>query len=753
MGIERFFSSLNNNFNVVNDLRKPYKKIECTHFFIDFNSIIHNVSSKMIQSNYESIIEFETELINSIKNNILTMLNENLIKKKLKYIMFAIDGVPTFAKMMEQKKRRYMSDLINNLMKKLKLPIDWNKNNISPGTQFMDKLCKELNKIEFIDKCKTVCTNLIGILVSDVYNPGEGEMKIINCMRNLKSTKNKICVYSPDSDMILLLMLLNIPTILLRYDQQKSQKEETDIYNLIDVNSFKKQLVDYCLTKIDTIDEKHIINEIVYIFTIFGDDFLPKLESIQVSSDINYLLDNYMLTLKDKGNILTLKDNMYSLNSESLKYLFNLLSTYEILDLNRNFYNSKYKNYIYATNNNLNMDINVLKDHVNKILLEFIGRYYGAIRIEDITCTPLNVATCIDIGYFYDFIQEKNNKNKYVQLINNTEKSDEPFYMFSYNILKIIDGNDLYNTLYGYNMLGITLREKKDTKFMDIVKKYKSLYYLKIKPTELINELILYLYLRPINLPFVNFNRNNATKYENLHEKEFDSKKHIKKIKQLEYNNTKIEKKKLEYMINNKLDEYYKLFNPIHPFYNQKIQSVDKYYEVMFPKKDKNSIISKYIEGFYWVLNYYINNQVNYMWFYPYARTPLLSDLKNALYENTLEYDNNIIFNPLESIIFITPLNTNKDLNFLPDIINIDIKNKINKFITNNSSFFSSLSDENALSTNLLDCSVSIFLSKCHYKLLDDTIDPYDYIKKFRELIPLKNQIIKNKEIFKCIEM
>jgi hypothetical protein len=207
-------------------------------------------------------------------------------------------------------------------------------------------------------------------------------------------------------------------------------------------------------------------------------------------------------------------------------------------------------------------------------------------------------------------------------------------------------------------------------------------------------------------------------------------------------------------MINNKLDEYYKLFNPIHPFYNQKIESVDKYYEVMFPKKDKNNIISKYIEGFYWVLNYYINNQVNYMWFYPYARTPLLSDLNDHLYdETTLKYDNTIIFNPLESIIFITPLNISKDLNFLPDIVNIDIKKKINEFITNNSNFFSSLSEENTLSTNLLDCSVSVFLSKCHYKLLDDTIDPYDYIKKFRELIPLKDQIIKNEKIFKCIEM
>jgi hypothetical protein len=46
MGIERFFSSINRNFNVV-DVLNFNQKIECNTLLIDFNSIIHNVSSKL----------------------------------------------------------------------------------------------------------------------------------------------------------------------------------------------------------------------------------------------------------------------------------------------------------------------------------------------------------------------------------------------------------------------------------------------------------------------------------------------------------------------------------------------------------------------------------------------------------------------------------------------------------------------------------------------------------------------------------
>ena len=788
MGIERFFSSLNKDFDVVSDLTKPYDKINCTHFMIDFNSIIHNVSSKMIsKKDYKAIDTFEIELVTNIKLQIIDMLKNNIISDNLEYIMLAIDGVPSFAKMMEQKKRRYIGDLMNLLLRDVELPINWSKNNISPGTQFMDTLCSELKKKEFMDECKTVCINLTGILVSDVYNPGEGEMKIVNCLKGIKTSNSKICVYSPDSDMILLLLLLDLPVNLLRYDQQQSKIKKMEIYNLIDVNKFKRELINYCITRLGDIkDKQNIINEIVYIFTLFGDDFLPKIESIQVGSDINYLLDNYLLTLKDRGNILIKKRNgEYDLNIDGIKHLFNLLTRTELLDLNRNFYESKFKNYRYATNNNMNMDLNLIKKNVGKIIVKFIARHSSLNRTGQV-CTPLNVSTCIDVSHFHEFFLSKYDSNKmdfnkvisenksksdkynfnkdiYKELIDNInsmKKFGQPFHLFLYNITKILDGDKLYQALYGDNILSSSLKTKKNIKFMEVINKYKSLYYLKLKPIDLINELILYFYLYPMDYPILSYNINNVINYQTLFKREFNSSSHKKKMSKLGYNDKNKKRDRLEYMINNKLDDYYYLFNPINSFYTNKLKSTNGYYEDMFPRKDKNNIINKYVEGFYWVLNYYINNKVNNMWFYPFARTPLLSDLKNADFEDRLKYDNVVTFNPMESIIFITPLESSGSLDFLPDKVSDESKKRILHFINRNQHFFLPLSEIKTKLIedikglpDLLDCSVSIFISKCHYKLLEENVNPELYIKKFRESLSLEDQEIRNVETFKCIEL
>ena len=261
-------------------------------------------------------------------------------------------------------------------MKEVELPVNWSKTNISPGTQFMDILSKELKTEEFIKECKVICPQLNGILVSDVYNPGEGEIKIVNCLRNLSTSNNKICVYSPDSDMILLLLLLEIPTILLRYDQQKSKIQKEDIYNTINVNDFKTYLVEYCMERLDGIsDIKLLINQIVYVFTVFGDDFLPKIESINVSEDINSIIDNLLLTIRDSGNILVKENDLYVLNKEALNTFFSNVSKYENIDLNRNFYESKYRNYRFAKFQNLSVDLFDFKNKVNNIILKFIVRY------------------------------------------------------------------------------------------------------------------------------------------------------------------------------------------------------------------------------------------------------------------------------------------------------------------------------------------------------------------------------------------
>ena len=52
--------------------------------------------------------------------------------------------------------------------------------------------------------------------------------------------------------------------------------------------------------------------------------------------------------------------------------------------------------------------------------------------------------------------------------------------------------------------------------------------------------------------------------------------------------------------------------------------------------------------------------------------------------------------------------------------------------------------------SDLFDCSVSVFLNKCHYKLLEKDIKPKLYLEKFRLIIPLKDQVMKNLYNLEC---
>jgi 5'-3' exoribonuclease 1 len=118
------------------------------------------------------------------------------IVNKLLYI--SIDGVVPFAKMTQQRKRRYLS-----VWRNTRLNTDaWDSNAISPGTTFMSKLSDALNEF----KSKNI--GRYNIIVSDSGEPGEGETKIFNYISKEQITKQQIVIYGLDADLIMLSMLI-----------------------------------------------------------------------------------------------------------------------------------------------------------------------------------------------------------------------------------------------------------------------------------------------------------------------------------------------------------------------------------------------------------------------------------------------------------------------------------------------------------------------------------------------------------------
>jgi 5'-3' exonuclease len=636
MGVERFFSSLYREFNIIKDIKKPYPKYNCDHFLIDFNSIIHTITS--IEKNYD--FQYIFNQIEKYLNNLTDIIN-------CKNLFIAIDGVPSLAKMLEQKKRRYLSEIINNIVlsKNVKSEENFNKILISAGTEFMIQLSQYLKQI------KITKNNInINITISDFNEEGEGEMKIIKYIENNKL--EDVFVYSPDSDMILLLSMLSIKNLILfRHDQKQSgniNNEYNYVYNYLDVNRFKDLLINYVKSKkIIDFDNQQIINDIIYIFTLFGNDFLPKMESLKVEMDIFILIDYYLITFTtDNQYILTKENNLFILNRNKLLQLLEHLNAIEYLLIFRNLQDYLYRNY----------DINFRNKFIYELKNNQIKNYQE---------------------YHYQLI-------KYVNWSKIFEKTD----INPLNYL-LINVNELQQHLENYI---------KNNNFNFDIFLGENIYDLRFK------------------IELKNRNQSINDKYHSNKTKDYS------------------DEKKIRYQIEYKLDEYSKIFNTNDEFYNNlnldKLlkEKFDGNYNQIYNRiyKINDYYKTKYLEGWIWIMEYYFNKTNGNLYGYFYHKAPLIKDLVKILPNMNLKINLNYFkITPQELLLYITPFKNdidsiNKTLNKLGIDINISNKIKNNKkfiFINNNIN---------------IDCTGSIFTSKCHYLPLNQEINLIDFINSIR---------------------
>ena len=145
-------------------------------------------------------------------------------------------------------------------------------------------------------------------------------------------------------------MMLNNNLTILRYDQQKSQLDNNfngKIYNILNVNQFVNVLIDHIKNRVKHLNfyERNVINDIIFIFTIFGDDFLPKLEPFRVNTDIFNIIDYYLVNFINNGYLLEKVNNILSIRINSFLNFLKLLSKQELLFLKRNSNNHLYSNF------------------------------------------------------------------------------------------------------------------------------------------------------------------------------------------------------------------------------------------------------------------------------------------------------------------------------------------------------------------------------------------------------------------------
>lgn len=781
MGILEFFGTLIKNDITASSIRSNFsEKIDINHFLLDFNSIIHVSSVKVIgdinaflqqvlknlyegrgihnewltdtfkkykmeniqkkinqQTSPEDVIgifhdHFTDKLldkliITDVINNILFLLRNYCYNESLKTLLLAIDGVPSKGKMVEQKQRRYMGVIMEDYKRKIfhkyknylheqkdyiylttKYSIKWTRNKITPGTAFMHKLVNYLKSDNVQSKLRKNRPHL-KIIISDMYEIGEGEKKIVNYINAyLKDISDGVMVYSPDADVILLCILLPVKKVyMLRHNQQASQK--SNVYDLIDIRMLKSNISyyinnhpDYSKAEFDT---DKINYDIVCMSTLFGNDFVPKIETINVKSGFQIIIDAYLKTLiqfKDKNYYLikfNKESGQFNLNFIFLKNIFRFLLPEENYFINHNDLFAKYISMGQIKNVFDKVDIN----SENLVII------FNSFRKE------------------YDELKHLIRQNGN---LSHFEHHDEFMNSLKKSINITIDNQNI----------NITYLSNKE-----IIKTLKN-YYRKYN-----------------DFPRLNINLNTWSH-------SIDDYIHKQHIKGKDFNDYQKEVYKFEKM----LDEYYVKFNA-QPLSLSK-DKINEYYEEYFGMvptdktnkltQDAIQVMHTYVEGMLWVFNYYFND-TSYInrWYYIYERAPLLKHISMFLDNINREYFNNMFnnldkyhvsnlkkyFNPIEQLIYVSPM-TDNILQLLPSnyrsyLTSDDLDPFLKTYFVDTKEITDQLWQEKK--SKIINCRGIHLFNKCLIKSIPKTSssDDEQFLKAIRKVKPNEISIRRSRMI------
>ena len=344
MGIPSFFNHIITRYGLVTSAFQN----DCHALYIDFNCILHKFAYINSQKYVEMPLDELEKNIMDESISYLWSIYKIISPKDFMYI--AIDGICPRAKMVQQRKRRYISSwrksLVENDAEYRKMfNIKWDSNCITPGTNFMNLFEKRITY---------AFSNLISkkkVYISGSTEIGEGEHKIYNfikenlCKNDDYSQRNNI-IYGLDADLILLslLNLKNNHTITLmreacEFDKKKKQYES---FNYLNINLLKQSLfdfyfedviknnllLDYGLNLNSDINSEIFARDYVILCTFLGNDFLPPLSFIKVKNNgIDFVVNEYKKLRESYKNNLVDKDG--NINDNFLKQLVRNMSINE----------------------------------------------------------------------------------------------------------------------------------------------------------------------------------------------------------------------------------------------------------------------------------------------------------------------------------------------------------------------------------------------------------------------------------------
>ena len=337
MGIPRFFKKIISDYPDTTISIKDVKNVD--YFFIDFNALIYSVYEELKKTTkLHKVQEFEKKLINAVCNYVKEMVHTINPQKQL---YLAMDGPVPRAKMVQQRWRRFKSvpeaKYIEHLKKKNNLPIEkeWDKTNISPGTEFMVNLAGQLYKFmkkkEF-GNCE--------VILSDTLVPGEGEHKFMPLVRDLAKTDDNIVIFSPDADLIVLSIVSNKNNIFIL--RVPNKKQDPELYNRYSDKGLLYLSIDICKKYFiadlsneyhEKIDIYKMTLDFTFLTFLCGNDFVLPMQYLRISKNMRD--DGFTKIKKIYKNLLNKNNENIVIDgskSKQLNYTINLKIFKKILN-------------------------------------------------------------------------------------------------------------------------------------------------------------------------------------------------------------------------------------------------------------------------------------------------------------------------------------------------------------------------------------------------------------------------------------
>jgi hypothetical protein len=485
--------SINNNDILEDHLKKIFKqnhwKINNLEKIFDgFNEdeIINNLVNYLNNKNTNNLTTIELVIFEKIFNVIIKYINKLHNIDLIHTIALFFDGIPSFSKIIEQRKRRIKNYLESNEKKKLfkknfdnlqttniklnehdNLIFDyfkWIKNrfsinkSIGPSSNFIKKF------EDFLLKNLQNYFSKITIYINSAKENGESDFKIFKYIA-LNNNFDDYCIHTTDSDLIHQILVQQTYYLIINNNITLTVAKYIKKYNLIGYIQIleAKLIIKNILELYNNINNIQLTNnnlnykiiwDLCLIFYFFGNDHLPPSYEIGPELSLEYYLKCHYNALNN-NNIITLKNNNLDINIDLSN--FNILLKYIYTNNNNNITRIILQRFFKINFNLINLFIDVLNLNFFDILeiLKYFINYKANIMSEE----DFNNLDEDDLRVKYKNLQISENYNKFKLniLIENILliESNIDYCEINFNGLILYNkpfniNNDNYQTLYNY---------------------------------------------------------------------------------------------------------------------------------------------------------------------------------------------------------------------------------------------------------------------------------------------------------------